>query len=102
MESQVTYTTASGRWRRSGNVKVLSIHDTQIATFPMAFLQSCGDNTWRYILFVISLLVNVASDHPGELLDPLGRPVSPREAPVAGTFRYVERGKVEYGSSSAC
>lgn len=102
MESQVTYTTASGRWRRSGNVNVLSIHDTQIATFPMAFLQSCGDNTWRYILFVISLLVNVASDHPGELFDPLGHPVSPQDAPVAGTFRYIERGEERRASLNAC
>ncbi len=88
----VTYTSASGRWRRSGFVLVVSVHDTSIASFPIRFLQSCGDNTWRYVLHVISLLIEMDSNHPGNIIDALGDPVNPQGSPAAGTFRYTEQG----------
>lgn len=63
-----------------------------IASFPMSFLLSCGNNTWEYIFHVVSLLVEVDPSHPGEFVDEFGRPINAQEIPVSGTVRYVERG----------
>lgn len=91
-DPNVTYTSASGRWRRSGFVIVVSVHDTSIASFPIRFLQSCMDNTWSYVLYVISLLIEVDSNHPGNIVDILDHPVNAQDPPAAGTYRYIEQG----------
>ena len=92
-ESTVTtYTTALGVWRRSGAVHILSVHDTKIASFPISFLHSCGDDSWSYILRVVSLLIEVDLNHPGQLRDDHGQLVNLRDPPNAGEFRYVEDG----------
>ena len=88
-----TYTTALGLWRRSGAVHVLSVHDTKIASFPMSFLHSCGDNTWDYILRVVSLLVELDAKHSPQLLDDSGNHVDIDQLPVSGSYRYVEQGQ---------
>ncbi len=92
VDSSTTYTSASGRWRRSGFVIIVSVHDTSIASFPIRFLQSSGDNTWSYVLHVVNLLIEVDSRYPGDIVDDHGNPVDPQDAPAAGVFRYIEQG----------
>ena len=58
----------------------------------LSLLLSFGNKTWKYILHVISLLVEVDYSHPGELSDGLGHAVDTSEMPFLGTFRYVEKG----------
>lgn len=87
-----SYTTARGIWRRTSEVEILSVFDTRIAAFPIGFLSTCGDNTWHYILFVISLCVDPDSLHPGQLVDDQGEPINLGSIPSAGTYRYLETG----------
>lgn len=90
--STTTYTTALGVWRRSGAVHISSLHDTKIASFPLDFLRSCGDHTWEYILFVVSLLIVIDADHPGQLHDDQDDLIDLRDLPTPGNYRYIERG----------
>jgi hypothetical protein len=46
-DDYVSYTMASSKWRRSGFVEIISAYETPIASFPISFLESCGDNTWH-------------------------------------------------------
>ena len=89
----VTYKTAAQAWPRGPRMIILSNVDTEIAKFPLAFLASCGDNTWSYVLYVVSLLVNEDAHHSGSIVDLEGRPVDAHDAPIAGTFRYIEEGE---------
>lgn len=91
-ENSTTYTTGSGVWRRGGVIKVLSILETNIASFPLDFVREGGDNTWRYILLVINLLVEGDPDHPGHIDNQDGTAVDLDQAPSSGIFRYVEQG----------
>ncbi len=92
--TKTTYTTAAGvsLWRRSGTISIVSIHDTRIAVFPMSFLASCGDNSWEYINYVVTLLIDVDPNHPGQLFDENGTAVNEQVLPTPGIFRYIERG----------
>lgn len=93
MPGQKTYNTAASAWPRSGRLVIESVLDTLIAKFPLNFLETCGDNTWVYVSYVISLLVEPDPRHPGAIIDPeSGRPVNPNDIPVAGTFKYIEEG----------
>jgi hypothetical protein len=93
--ADVTYTTAAGTWRRSGFVVIVSVLGTRIAVFPMDFLTTCGDNTWGYILFAVSCVIDIDPQHPGSIVDDQERPVDLEAAPVRGTFCYVETGMPE-------
>jgi hypothetical protein len=97
-ENSTTYTTASGVWRRGGVIKILSILETIIASFPLDFVREGGDNTWRYILLAINLLVEDDPDHPGHIENQDGTAVDLDDAPSSGIFRYVEQG-IYYASS---
>ena len=90
----VTYTTTSGasKWRRTGDVVIVSVHDTHIGSFPMSFLRTCGDNTWQYILHVIHLVIEVDPDHPGKIVDNHGEDVRLAEVPAHGSYIYLEQG----------
>jgi hypothetical protein len=90
--SEVSYELAAIRWRRSDTIDVLTIHDTQIAVFPLAFLSSCGDNTWQYVLNVVHQLVTPIPERPGVIVTEMGEPVNLEEPPSAGTFRYKQPG----------
>jgi hypothetical protein len=90
---EVTYTSAKAKWRRSGVVQIVSVVDTPLAIFPVKFLQTCGDNTWSYILFVVKLLIEEDSHHPGALYNHAGQPVSPEATPISGVYRLIENGK---------
>jgi hypothetical protein len=91
-ENSTTYTTASGVWRPGGVIKIASLLDTPIASFPLDFVKDGGDNTWRYILLVVALLVDVDPEHPGHIEDPTGNVVILEQAPTSGIFIYVEQG----------
>jgi hypothetical protein len=93
MPGEKTYTLSIGKWRRSGIVTILSALDTKIARFPVSFLASCGDNTWSYVFFVVSLLVESDPQHPSTIVDlNTGQSVGLNEAPQAGMYRLVEQG----------
>lgn len=91
-EGSKSYLTAAQLWRRTPCVNVLSVLDTSIAIFPLDFLSTCGDNTWDYILFVISRLVNPDPLHPGLIVNDQGDPVDLESIPVSGDYRYLETG----------
>lgn len=88
-----TYTTALGVWRRSGAVHISSLHETKIASFPLDFLRSCGDHTWEYILYVVSLLIEIDADHPGQLHDDQDKLIDLQNLPTSGYYHYIERGQ---------
>ena len=86
------YTMASSAWRRAGDITILSVLGSRIARFPMGLLAACGDNSWSYILIVLSLLVATEHDHPFSTVDDgtEGR-VRETEAPKAGIYRLIEQ-----------
>ena len=91
MSERVHYISSPGKWRRCGVVDVVSLHDTRIASFPVDFLKSCGDNTWSFVLFVVQLLVIPDSEHPGAICEENNEKstVELHHAPREGTYRYV-------------
>ena len=77
-------------------LRIISVIGTRIATFPMAFLTTCGDNTWLYINYVLSLLVTLDPLHPASLFDPHTRlPVDTDGPTRPGTFEYIEQGMID-------
>jgi hypothetical protein len=48
--ADATYERAIARWRRAGHVAIRSINDYEIAVFPLKFVATGGDNSWRYVL----------------------------------------------------
>ena len=94
MPGDKTYTTAAGTWPRCPKLTIESTLGTRIARLPLNFLETCGDNTWSYVSFVVSLLVIEDVEHPGSIINPeTDRPVFPNEIPQAGVFRFIEQGK---------
>ncbi len=87
-----SYLRAHFKWRRSGLITIVTTYDTEIGTFPMSFLESCGDNSWQYILFVVSQLVDIRSDGPGTLVSEQGQEVDMQSAPAEGVYRYLLTG----------
>ena len=87
-----TYTTAAGVWRRGGVVEVVSSFETPIASFPVDFLATSGDNTWAYVYFAIGLVIRVEEQYSGRIKDSDGLLVSPDRPPQAGIYTYVEEG----------
>jgi hypothetical protein len=88
----VTYTTAAGKWRRTEYVCVVSTLDTPLATFPIPFLTTCGDNTWSYVIYAVSLVVDNDPLHPATLVDSNGQALTPEGIPSPGNYRYIENG----------
>jgi hypothetical protein len=94
MPSEKTYTIAAGVWPRSAKITIESRLGTRIARLPLNFLATCGDNTWSYVSYVLSLLVIADPLHPGCIVDPqTGMPVDGNAAPFAGTFHFIEEGE---------
>ena len=89
-DDHVSYTKATSAWPRGDVLQIISAVDTVIASFPIQFVRQSGDNTWRYIAFVISLLVVEESDHPRVIVDAAFNPVALDAQPDAGVFRYIE------------
>jgi hypothetical protein len=93
MNDEVTYELAAVRWRRSDSIDILSILDTRIAVFPLDFVSSCGDCTWKYVLRVVEQLVVPIPGHRGVIVTEQGDPVDPEMPPSAGVFRYKQLGR---------
>ena len=102
MSERVHYISSPGKWRRCGVVEVVSLHDTLIASFPVDFLLSCGDNTWSFVLFVVQLLVIHDSEHPGAIYADkhADSAVELDRSPTEGTYRYVQSGAPKLVSPS--
>ena len=94
MPGEKTYTLASGVWPRCPKLTIESCLGTRIARFPLNFLETCGNNTWGYIYYVVSLLVKADPLHPGSLIDhQTGLPVDRDGKPRPGIFQYIEQGQ---------
>jgi hypothetical protein len=91
-EHSTTYTTASGVWRRGGVIRIFSLFETLIASFPVDFVKDSGDNTWRYISVVIAMLVEVDEERSVRIIDQDGVDMELEQAPKAGIYHYVEEG----------
>ena len=90
--NSTTYTTSSGVWRRGGVIEIVSRLDTFIASFPLDFVAKGGDNTWGYVTFAVTLLLEVEPLHQGKIVDQAGHPMDLDLPPHAGTYRYIENG----------
>lgn len=108
MSQEVTYELATARWRRTDTVQIISTLGTEIADFPLTFLASCGDNTWRYVLDTVHLLVEPVPDRQGSIyvgseeMDGQEEvPVATEDPPQAGIYRYKQLGELSmFGSIS--
>jgi hypothetical protein len=89
------YERADERWRRTDTIEILSVLDSEIAYFPLAFVERGGDNTWRYILHVIRQLVQEDPVASGQIYtSPQGdQAVDLSVSPHAGTFYYLQEGR---------
>ena len=101
MSEEVTYELATARWRRTDTIQIISVLGTEIADFPLKFLASCGDNTWRYILDTVHLLIDPVPDRPGSIYvgseetnDQDEVPIATEDAPQAGIYRYKQPGEL--------
>lgn len=88
------YERADERWRRTDTIEILSIVDTEIAYFPLAFVQRGGNNTWQFVLDIVRLLVVEDPVNPGHIFTRPqdGAPVDLSSPPRAGTFHYIQEG----------
>jgi hypothetical protein len=92
--SDATYERAIARWRRAGHVTIRSINDCEIAVFPLKFVATGGDNTWRYVLSVVEQLVEPVPEHPGMIFTngPTPERVDLDGPPHEGVFLYKQLG----------
>ena len=86
------YILAVRSWPKGARVIITSVSGTTIAQIPISFLRSCGHNTWRYVLDVVTLLVEQDDDHLGHIYDSEGQAIDIDGVPVGGTFRYLQQG----------
>ena len=80
------------RWRRTEKIIIQTIHDTEIAVFPLSFIQGCSDNTWQYVLDVVNMLVVPDFERPGVIRAEDGVPVILSRPPSAGKFLFEQPG----------
>ena len=86
------YERAVLRWRRTGRIRIETSLGTEIAVFPLSFVESCGINTWSFILDVVRQLVEQVPGGQNAIVDGRGRSVDLEEAPYPGTFVYKDEG----------
>ena len=60
--------------------------EDRIATFPIRFLRTCGDNTWSYICRVIVELISVEDVSQLDILDDKGTSVDRSMEPAEGVY----------------
>lgn len=60
--------------------------EDRIATFPIEFLRTCGDNTWSYIYRVVIELISVEDITHLEILDDKGSSVDRQMEPLEGVY----------------
>jgi hypothetical protein len=88
----VSYELAVDSWVDTKSIDILSLSDSRIATFPLAFVQRGGDNSWQYVLNVVQQLVDQIPDRPGIITDADGVPLNLADAPSSGLYRYMQPG----------
>ncbi len=86
------YERAVLRWRCTGRIRIETSLGTEIAVFPLSFVESCGINTWSFILDVVRQLVEQVPGGQNAIVDGIGRPVDLGQAPYPGTFIYKDTG----------
>ena len=84
----MAYELAVDSWSDNLTIDIVSSTDTFIASIPLAFVQNGGDNTWQYILHVMSMLVNVQGA-AGRFLNANDTAVDMDERPSAGRFKFI-------------
>jgi hypothetical protein len=90
--ADATYERAIACWRRAGHVAIRSINDYEIAVFPLKFVATGGDNSWRYVLSVVEQLVETVPEHPGMIFTNGATPeaVDLDGPPHEGVFLYKQ------------
>jgi hypothetical protein len=83
------YTLAVDHWRDTDTITIRSKQGQLIASFPVAFLQKGGDNTWGYILSVVEQLVEHPSGQTEFITDHNGEHIDVCRAPSKGDYIYV-------------
>jgi hypothetical protein len=86
------YELAVDSWADTDSIDILSSTNSRIASFPLAFVERGGDNTWRYVLDVVNQLVYPIPDQPGVITNTKGEPVNLADAPLKGSYRYEQLG----------
>jgi hypothetical protein len=90
--SSIPYELAVDSWADTDSIEILSSTDSRIASFPLAFIQRGGNNTWQYVLDVVNQLVDLVPDRPGVITDAGDVPVNLADAPLSGLYRYQQLG----------
>jgi hypothetical protein len=53
--ADATYERAIAPCRRAGHIAIRSINDYETAVFPLKFVATGGDNSWRYVVSRLEL-----------------------------------------------
>ena len=88
------YPLAAKSWAQTGtpSLEIKFASGKRIASFPLAFIKDGGDNTWRYVLEVVDLVVDQSHDLSGVITDLKGAVLDLDDVPCAGTFTYKHLG----------
>jgi hypothetical protein len=93
-----TYERSTMHWSPARGDPVVSIVDSvvpelELCRIPMAFLESCGDNSWRYIYTVLRCCVE--NGEGGMLIDDLGRECAEEslQVPAPGEYQFRNAGE---------
>ena len=89
----VTYSLAVDHWRNTESIVIRSRSGKHIASFPLDFIQRGGDNTWRFVLYVIKQLVKQSTDAEGIIEGSKGIQVDQDDMPRGGNFSFVQSGQ---------
>lgn len=88
-----SYELAVDTWTNTDSIEITSTSNSRIASFPLSFIQTGGDNTWRYVLKVVDQLVEKDSDQLGVIIDTHGVAVNLDDAPSSGLYYYEQTRK---------
>jgi hypothetical protein len=109
MTSERTYPLAIHAWATyDDRITVKTATGEAIAHFPVPFIASGGDNTWRYVLGAVDQLVIPDCRHLGLIKDDAGQIVDLDGVPKRGTYVYEQNGRsisrwlMDWGRSSRC
>ena len=83
---QKQYPTADHFWKSSQLIVILSPSGQPIGRLPVQFVRDGGDNTWHYVLDIVSMVLENGSG--GHLESKEGKPVEASAAPEAGTYTF--------------
>jgi hypothetical protein len=93
MTSERTYPLALHAWGTYDNrITVKTTAGDAIAHFPVPFIASGGDNTWRYVLEAVNQLVVLEHRHLGVIKDDVGQILDLDGVPSKGTYLYEQNG----------